>query len=326
MDGRSYVVAVSGGVDSVALLHMLAVDHLALYPDRALSSASYTLHVAHYDHGIRPDSGQDCQLVQKLAMQYGLAFIFEHGKLGPGASEAAARTARYDFLQRVCKQTGSDAIITAHHQDDVLETMVINLLRGTSNRGLHSLRSTDSIRRPLLAWPKQQVRAYAQARTLEWHEDSTNANPKYLSNYIRHQILPRFDNNARQQLLAHNMRAAILRDAIDALTARYLRIQPGHNQLDRPTFTLLPHVVAREVLAAWLRQGTTVPVHRCMLERLVTAIKTGRSGSTVPVARGYMLRVDPTTVTLFNPGRIQHIVNPTPTQAPPVTPLGISER
>ncbi|QQS18837.1 hypothetical protein IPL68_02130 [Candidatus Saccharibacteria bacterium] len=87
--------------------------------------------MAHFDHGIRPDSVEDRKLVQKLAKQYGLPFVYDRAELGAGASEAVAREARYAFLSRVKEAVGADAIITAHHEDDVLETIIINWLRGT---------------------------------------------------------------------------------------------------------------------------------------------------------------------------------------------------
>lgn len=296
--GTSYVVAVSGGVDSVALLHMLAADPQALPPDAMRERTPYTLHVAHYDHGMRADSGQDRQLVETLAARYGVSCVSEQGRLGAGTSEAAARAARYAFLQRVRQQTGAQAIVTAHHQDDVLETILINLLRGTGSRGLHSLRSTDVLLRPLLGCSKQQIRAYARAHTLEWREDSTNADRTYLRNYIRHRIMPRFDPAARQQLLAHSVEAAALTSAIDELIDQYLCAQPASGQLDRLAFTLLPHAVAREVLAVWLQRQVCVERNRSMLERLVTAIKTGRAGTTVHVGQGYAIKVAAATVTL----------------------------
>src|SRR5689334_6585659 len=113
-----YVVAVSGGVDSMALLHMLNSR-----PDLKLT-------VAHFDHGIRDDSAQDLLLVEKVAKSYGRPFVFKAGRLGPDASEAGARTARYRFLRQVLRDCGAKAIITGHHQDDLLETAILNMLRG----------------------------------------------------------------------------------------------------------------------------------------------------------------------------------------------------
>src|SRR5690606_36249858 len=109
-----YVVAVSGGVDSMVLLDVLAKK----YKGRGKTA----LTVAHFDHGIRQDSAYDRQLVSEMAAAYSLPFVFARGELGAGASEAAARAARYEFLREVQKRAGSRGIITAHHHDDAVET------------------------------------------------------------------------------------------------------------------------------------------------------------------------------------------------------------
>jgi tRNA(Ile)-lysidine synthase len=113
-----YVVAVSGGVDSVVLL-----DHLAGHPE-------YELVVAHFDHGIRDDSREDEAFVRSLAEKYNVPFESKREDLGKQASEELARDRRYAFLRSVAGKHNAQ-IITAHHADDAVETIAINLLRGT---------------------------------------------------------------------------------------------------------------------------------------------------------------------------------------------------
>lgn len=149
-----YVLAVSGGVDSVALLDLLA------------KKAELELIVAHFDHGIRPNSKRDCDFVAILADRYGLEFYSVQGELGIGASEETARKARYDFLRKIKNKVNAKAIITAHHQDDVIETAVINIIRGTTARGLGSLKSTKEIARPLLKYTKKEIIGYAKENNL----------------------------------------------------------------------------------------------------------------------------------------------------------------
>jgi tRNA(Ile)-lysidine synthase len=273
----SYVVAVSGGVDSVALLHMLA------------GRPGLKLTVAHYDHGIRPDSAEDRRHVQAFARAHGLPFVYEAGALGPDASEATARRARYDFLHRVRQASGAGAVITAHHQDDLLETIILNLLRGTGRRGLSSLKSTDVVKRPLLHLPKNELIRYAAEQGLVWREDSTNSDPRYLRNYVRQYILPRFAVSDREALLAISRRAHELNQQISHATANYLHLQPAVRTLDHHQFIMLPHTVAREVMAEWLLNNTGVELSRQLLERLVVAAKTGRSGTRVDVDGGHWL-------------------------------------
>lgn len=275
----SYVIAVSGGVDSVSLLHRLAAE-----PDLQLV-------VAHFDHGIRDDSEDDRWLVQGLAERYGLPFAYDTGHLGPGTSEAVARQARYDFLRRVQRASGARAIITAHHQDDVLETAIINLMRGTGRKGLTALSSRHDLERPLLDMPKEAVMAYAKDQGLVWLEDSTNQNLDYLRNYVRHRIVPRFDANSRQQLLAIINDSRQINHEIDTLLANHLHGQSAGGRLDRSAFNQLPHNVAREVMAAWLRAHGVTNFDSKTLERLVVAAKTAAVGQQFDALQGVKLQV-----------------------------------
>lgn len=291
-----YVVAVSGGVDSVVLLHLLT--HRITPTTYHLPPTTYQFVVAHFDHGIRDDSAEDRKLVQALAEKYGLAFEYAEGKLGPRASEAAARQARYGFLHAVRQEHGAQAIITAHHQDDVLETAILNLLRGTGRRGLSSLKSTDMVKRPLLHVPKKELLRYASREGLKWREDSTNTDERYLRNYIRKNILPRFASAEREVLLGIIDRAADLNGQIGGEVANYLHLQPAASTLDRHWFITLPHAVAREVMAEWLLANTTAELSKKLLERLTVAAKTGRSGSRVDVDAGHWLHIFPDKLAL----------------------------
>lgn len=273
------MLAVSGGVDSVALLHLLA------------QRPEVQLTVAHFDHGIRTDSAEDQRFVQKLAQKYRVPFVYQVGNMGLRASEAAARRERYKFLHQVRKSSGAQAIITAHHQDDVLETIILNLLRGTGWRGLNSLKSTDTIKRPLLPVPKSKLISYAKREGLEWREDSTNQDERYLRNYIRQRILPRFACADREALLGMRQLAAKHHAAVAGGLANYLHLQPRHSALDRHQFILLPHAVAREVMAEWLRVNTEAELSKRLLERLVVGGKTARSGSKIDVNAGYWLTI-----------------------------------
>jgi tRNA(Ile)-lysidine synthase len=278
LEPGKYVLAVSGGVDSMVLLNILA------------RQTGLQLTVAHFDHGIRADSTEDRQLVQKIANQYGLPFVYNRVELGPGTSEAVARKARYEFLHQVRVAARAQAIITAHHQDDMLETAVINMLRGTGRRGLSSLKSRDRMVRPLLLYSKADILAYAKTHQIEWREDSTNRDETYLRNYVRHQILNKFTEAQRQQLLVHLNTAHELNQDLEVLLANQLHIQPATHQLDRQWFIALPHSVAKEVMASWLRERG-VTFDRKTLERLLVAAKTYQPHKQADVTSGCRMEV-----------------------------------
>lgn len=275
-----YIVAVSGGVDSMVLLDVLRTqDHAKLI-------------VAHFEHGIRPDSKADFILVRDTAKKYGLPFVVAHGQLGPGASEATARKARYDFLEHVLAEERADAIITAHHRDDVLETAILNMLRGTGRLGLSSLRSKDRLLRPLLEYSKEDIQRYAAEHSIAWHEDSTNADERYLRNYIRHTILPRFGRGGREALMARIKQAHAINDQIDALLARDLDLQPALDQLSRKWFIQLPYAVAAEVMATWLRRHGVAQFDRTLIDRLVVQAKTKPAGKQTDIDATHVLKFE----------------------------------
>jgi tRNA(Ile)-lysidine synthetase-like protein len=285
-----YVVAVSGGVDSMVLL-----DILARRPELELV-------VAHFDHGIRLDAAADRQLVEKIAIRYQLPFVTAEGKLAPTASEATARAARYAFLRQVRQEQGAQAIITAHHQDDLLETMVLNIMRGTGRKGLSSLGSSeDDILRPLLHVPKTAIHEYVRSYPdVIWHEDSTNSDERYLRNYIRRKVIPRLSGEDRAQLLAYAARASQANPAIDALIGRDIAAHSGNEGLSRSWFIALPYAVSCEAMASWLRLAGIADFDRKAIEALVVTAKTAAPGKRRDINAERLLNVTKTTLQLLH--------------------------
>jgi tRNA(Ile)-lysidine synthetase-like protein len=270
----TYIVAVSGGVDSVVLLDILAQQD------------GVRLVVAHFDHGIREDSGADRQFVQSLAEKYHLPFEYEEGRLGVAASEALARQARYKFLRGVKAKYGADAVITAHHQDDVIETAIINMLRGTGRKGLSSLGNQGEIVRPLLDFPKKYLKQYAKDNGLTWREDSTNTDTRYLRNYVRHMIVPKINAAQREKLLHIISSQRSVNTELDKLLA----LQLGAT-LDKKWFASLSHAEAGEIMAAWLRAQGVSEFDRKAIERAVVGAKTGQPGRRIAVKRRLAIEV-----------------------------------
>jgi len=263
-----YVVAVSGGVDSVVLLNILA------------KQSDLNLVVAHFDHGIRDDSNLDALLVENLANKFGFAFELGHGYLGKDISEADAREKRYEFLRNIQRKHNATAIITAHHQDDLIETSIINILRGTGRRGLSSLKSGPDTLRPLLNIPKSQLILYAKENNLDWREDSTNSDPKYLRNKVRQEIIPKLNKQNRQQWLDILQNIKPINDKLDFEIQQILRqgLHKGQLVLNRYWFSMLPHNIAKEVIAVVLERAGATEIDKKTIERLSVQIKTVPSG------------------------------------------------
>jgi tRNA(Ile)-lysidine synthase len=274
-----YVLAVSGGVDSMVLLNLLQ-DRPGIH-----------LTVAHFDHGIREDSVADRRLVEQAAKFYGLPFVYHEGRLGERGSEATARQARYEFLRTVQKAAGAQAIITAHHQDDVLETAILNVLRGTGRKGLSSLANRLDVQRPLLHVPKVDIIKHAQQYDLVWREDSTNQDQVYARNYVRGQIMPRVTGDGRARLAEILSESRRINAELDQELIHQLHQQQYGGTIDKRWFAGLPHDVAREVMATWLREHGLATFDRATLERLVVKAKTQACGRRVNVLQNHWLDI-----------------------------------
>lgn len=177
------VVAVSGGADSLALLDLLH----GLAPALGL-----TLVVAHADHGIQMESGKVGGMVRELAVRYGLPFELGELHLGPDTTETAARRARYAWLREVQHRVGAAYLVTAHHQDDQIETVVLRALRGSAPAGLAGIarRGREGLVRPLLPFTHRELALHAAARGLAAHDDPANADPRHLRSWVRTILLP----------------------------------------------------------------------------------------------------------------------------------------
>lgn len=268
-----YILAVSGGVDSVVLLDMLVCG---AFPADGLV-------VAHFDHGIRSESAGDAEFVRELAEQYGLPFETKREELGAGASEELARDRRYAFLREVAKKHEAK-IMTAHHADDVVETIAINLIRGTGWRGLAVLDSPD-IERPLLGMTKMELLAYAKTHELQWREDATNTDTNYLRNAVRRR-LQNLDEQSKQLLRAYHKRQLFLRKEVDNEAISLL----GASPYSRYFFTGVHDTAALELLRAVLMRETGRGATRPQLARALLAIKTYGSGKRHEIAEGVTLR------------------------------------
>ena len=266
----NYIVAVSGGVDSVVLLDML-------------SKTQHKLIVAHVDHGIRgEESTADARFVAALARRYQLPFVSTELHLGAHASEETAREKRYEFLFGEAEKYHA-VVVTAHHRDDIIETITLNLTRGTGWRGLAVLARKD-IERPLLDMSKAQLYAYALAHHLEWVEDVTNHTDVYLRNRIRTR-LGALRGETKDVLAGLRRDQLILAGAIDHEAAR--RLEPHHG--DRYFFSQIDHVSAMELLRMEIQRKTGRSLPRPQLERALHAIKVARTGTRVEVGEGVVI-------------------------------------
>lgn len=270
-----YLVAVSGGVDSVVLLDML-------------SRTDHQLVVAHVDHGIRGNESEaDARFVERLAKRYRVPFVSAALHLGASAGEDEARRARYAFLREQSARL-SAVIVTAHHKEDAVETIAINLVRGTGWRGLSAM-ETKGILRPLLTLTKQQIYEYAANRRLEWVEDVTNRTDNYLRNRIRKRLYATTDARVWEQCFVLRARQLQLRRDIEKETARIVE----GKEPSRHFFAQIDMKTGVELLGYVLRGRNGVRPTRPQLERALLAIRTAKPGSIYQLGESTELHFTP---------------------------------
>lgn len=275
-----YVVAVSGGVDSVVLLDALANQREIGGRDPWAEKLHGEVIVAHFDHGIREDSADDERFVRALAGQYTLPYYSAREELGKNASEETARNRRYAFLKRICDAQHA-TLVTAHHANDVAETVAINLTRGTGWRGL-AVMDTARIWRPLLNVTKSEIHDYAKEHRITWREDSTNASDAYLRNRLR----ARFDDqDIVWQTLALRARQVELKHQIDTEANKLT----GSAPYSRYFFTHCGDAVALELLRHIFIKETESSPPPPIRRRALHAIKVARAGATAHVSSGVSL-------------------------------------
>ncbi|HYH43041.1 MAG TPA: tRNA lysidine(34) synthetase TilS, partial [Burkholderiales bacterium] len=227
--GERVLVGLSGGIDSVVLLDILA---------RLETRLGVKLWALHVDHGLNPKSREWARFCRALCRSRGVPLRVVRVKLERANSvERAAREARYAAL----RATRAQLIALAHNQDDQAETVLLQLLRGAGVKGLSAMpfarreagaagARSPSIVRPLLDVPRSEIESYAKRRKLEWVEDDSNSDARYTRNWVRHEVLPGIEARvpAYREVLSRTARnladaAALLDDLAGLDAARALR-------------------------------------------------------------------------------------------------------
>ncbi|MCH1471073.1 MAG: tRNA lysidine(34) synthetase TilS, partial [Flavobacteriaceae bacterium] len=181
LSSQRILVAVSGGVDSMVLL-----DLLREYSDVVV--------VAHCNFQLRgQESAEDEQLVESYCKRHQLTCHIKRfdTKLPKQSTQMAARTLRYNWFEELCLSNDYDVVLTAHHADDNIETLLMNIIRGTGIEGLTGIPEQNGrILRPLLPFYKSEIIAYAQVHQIPWREDRSNKSNDYQRNAMRHHVIP----------------------------------------------------------------------------------------------------------------------------------------
>lgn len=249
------LIGVSGGRDSVALLHQL------------LEAGFRQLVVCHLDHGLRPESADDARFVADLAKQHRLEAVVGRQDIAARAKrrrqslETAGREARYGLFAQTARNRECPRLFLAHHADDQVETFLFNLFRGAATGGLAGMRPlttrviegvTLHISRPLLGVWRHEIDAYIAQHGLAFREDGSNAELAHTRNRLRHEVIPQLEQAFGREIRQSIWRTAeILRGEDTLLQGMVSPALPA--ELSVPELQALPIALQRRTLHAWLR-------------------------------------------------------------------------
>jgi tRNA(Ile)-lysidine synthase len=268
--GQHLLLALSGGLDSSVLLHLLA---------NAKSSLGVKLSAMHVHHGLSPNADawasfcvQECQQLQ-VPLQVAHVQVEKNPDVGV---EAAARRLRYEALfNAVVGDASPDFIVTAHHEDDQAETLILQLMRGAGVKGLASMAAIDPVRRllrPLLGITRQQLHDYAKLHAITWCDDESNANTHYERNFVRHTLMPMLAERspAISSVLArtasHMAEANTLLDDLASIDAQTLVLD---NSVCVSGLSTLSQARAKNVLRYWLARNHLAMPHTEQLTEIL---------------------------------------------------------
>jgi tRNA(Ile)-lysidine synthase len=293
---RSHIlVAVSGGADSVALLHSL---------HQAAKNNRWRLTVAHLNHGIRGKAaGEDAAFVEAMARRLRIPCVVGRARVPALAKrkgislEMAAREARYAFLTRTARAVKADCVATAHTADDQVETILLKLVRGAGRGGLSGMAAQSLIEgvplvRPLLDVSRGEIEAFLRERGLFWREDESNRDRAFLRNRVRHELLPFLEKEFNPRIREAVLRTGEVLGAEDEWMDEMAREILKDCGVQSDKLTGYPLAARRRVLRLWLvQQGVPAGfLDFDSVARVEALLGRSRGSKTVELAGGWQVQ------------------------------------
>jgi len=296
--GQRLLLGVSGGADSVALLHMLL---------EAARGLQLEFEIGHFDHRLRDVSGADRDFVVALAKTLDLP-VHSDAWETPQPSEDAAREARFAFLTRVAQAQRCAVIALGHHLEDRIETLLLRLGRGSGLRGLAGMRwrrhGPVDLVRPLLGCRREELTTWLQERDISWRDDPTNADLRLTRNRLRHNLLPALEELGPGWMRRAEGSLDDLVESWETLEAQARQIQKTlchEDTIERDGARALDGLLLRTVLQLWLEERGISNLRREHLEEAAEIVRTGRPGQRCVLPGTVGLMVGQKALTLKRP-------------------------
>ena len=280
---KSMTVALSGGIDSVVLLHLL---------HQLQKKHHFTLNAMHVHHGLSKNADKWVKFCEKLCMKLSVSLDVQYIQLPHKKSlgiEGEARRLRYEKLLK----TKTDLIVLAHHEDDQAETFLLQLIRGAGVKGLSSMAHFDATKklwRPLLNTSKIDIENYAKQHKLKWIEDESNQNTDFDRNFIRSKVLPILKNrfghiiNVISRSSAHLAEAQNLLDDLAKIDLKsYLKSDDYKYKIQVKTLNKLSLTRTKNVLRYWLELNDQLMPSKDLLDELLRQVLTAKKDAELKI-------------------------------------------
>jgi tRNA(Ile)-lysidine synthase len=280
---KSMTVALSGGMDSVLLLHLL---------HQLQKTHHFTLKASHVHHGLSKNADKWVKFCEKVCTKLSVPLDVHYIKLPQKKSlgiEGEARRLRYEKLL----QSKTDLVVLAHHEDDQAETFLLQLIRGAGVKGLSSMAHFDDSRRlwrPLLNTSRTDINSYAKKHQLKWIEDESNQNIDFDRNFIRSKVLPILKNRFNHIIKVisrstnHLAEAQHLLDDLAKIDLKsYLKSNKYRHKLQVKTLDKLSNSRAKNILRYWLEINDQLMPSKDLLDELLRQVLTAKKDATIKI-------------------------------------------
>jgi tRNA(Ile)-lysidine synthase len=289
---KSMTVALSGGIDSVVLLHLL---------HQLQKKHRFILNAMHVHHGLSQNADKWVKFCEKLCMKLSVPLDVEYIQIPHKKSlgiEGEARGLRYEKLLK----TKTDLIVLAHHEDDQAETFLLQLIRGAGVKGLSSMAHFDATKklwRPFLNQSKSDIESYAKQHKLKWIEDESNQNIDFDRNFIRSKVLPILKNRFNHIIKVISRSSRLLAEAQNLLDdlakldlKSYLKSDKYKHKLHVNTLNKLSLIRAKNVLRYWLELNDQLMPSKDLLDELLRQVLTAKKDAElkIEISKDYEIR------------------------------------
>ncbi|MCK4244350.1 MAG: tRNA lysidine(34) synthetase TilS, partial [Candidatus Omnitrophica bacterium] len=293
--GDRVLLGVSGGPDSVALLHLLS---------RLKKRLKFSLLLCHLNHGLRKEAGEDARFVKELANSFSLPITVgkrDLSKARKSSLEEKARDARYQFFAQVAKKYRVNRIALGHNLDDQAETILLRIIRGTGLLGLGGIKVKRSLEdnpgvqiiRPLLKVGREQILDYLKERKLSFVTDSSNISPVYLRNRIRAELLPllsEYNPQIKESLaklaIACQEDFAFIEKTAASFLDKILKRKEQKLIIKIKEFSKTPQNLQKEILRVAIKSLAKKPLTFSAIESLQSLITKGKGRSSLSLPGG----------------------------------------